>query len=472
METKTIDELPQATKLQDTDRMIVNQVNTSRANLSEVKEYAQGDLPQRINGVLNEAKGYIDQQLSGRNEWLTPVNTTSQLKTIGLSNKISYLCKVVADPVQSGVYQAVAGWTGTPQWSVFDTTVDFVNEQELAVHTGNTNNPHGVTKAQVGLGNVTNDAQVKRGEMGVAGGVATLDSNGKVPSSQLPQDLGGSGEGSSGGEVDVSGKADKVSNATAGNFAGLDANGNLTDSGKNASNFVIRNEMGVANGVASLDSNGKVPNAQLPVISSLLALTFTFVIDSNQKLADWANNVNGNDYSRVLIKAGTWTLNTNLTGGTSSNPLVVIDISNGRTKCVVGESESRIVINNTQTATTYLIGIKGAVITSGTPPIGNEYFILNVDLSITSTGAGSGIGTGFSYCNNLTNCTGTGTNTSTSTNTGAGYGFNQCRTGFGCKNGAIASKTSTFNKCLMAQGTGTPATNDWANTAAGGWNLP
>lgn len=33
-------------------------------------------------------------------------------------------------------------------------------------------------------------------------------------------------------------KADKVANATAGNFAGLDANGNLTDSGKKASDFV------------------------------------------------------------------------------------------------------------------------------------------------------------------------------------------------------------------------------------------
>lgn len=43
-----------------------------------------------------------------------------------------------------------------------------------------------VSKSDVGLGNVTNDAQVKRSEMGAANGVATLDSAGKVPSSQLP----------------------------------------------------------------------------------------------------------------------------------------------------------------------------------------------------------------------------------------------------------------------------------------------
>ena len=37
--------------------------------------------------------------------------------------------------------------------------------------------------------------------------------------------------------VDYSGKADKVASATEGNFAGLDAEGNLTDSGKKASDF-------------------------------------------------------------------------------------------------------------------------------------------------------------------------------------------------------------------------------------------
>lgn len=36
---------------------------------------------------------------------------------------------------------------------------------------------------------------------------------------------------------DISGKADKVANANSGNFAGLDANGNLTDSGSKASDF-------------------------------------------------------------------------------------------------------------------------------------------------------------------------------------------------------------------------------------------
>ena len=42
-----------------------------------------------------------------------------------------------------------------------------------------------INKDFVGLNNVTNDAQVKRSEMGAANGVPTLDSNGKIPVEQL-----------------------------------------------------------------------------------------------------------------------------------------------------------------------------------------------------------------------------------------------------------------------------------------------
>ena len=55
-------------------------------------------------------------------------------------------------------------------------------DSEATYRKGNVN----ITKANVGLGNVTNDAQVKRSEMGAANGVATLGSDGKVPAAQLP----------------------------------------------------------------------------------------------------------------------------------------------------------------------------------------------------------------------------------------------------------------------------------------------
>lgn len=49
-----------------------------------------------------------------------------------------------------------------------------------------TGNPHSVTKSDVGLGNVTNDAQIPLTQKGAASGVAELDSGGKVPTAQLP----------------------------------------------------------------------------------------------------------------------------------------------------------------------------------------------------------------------------------------------------------------------------------------------
>ena len=59
-------------------------------------------------------------------------------------------------------------------------------------------------------------------------------------------------------------KTDRVSSATNGNFAGLDASGNLTDSGKKASDFILATEKGANEGVAELDTHGKVPSSQLP----------------------------------------------------------------------------------------------------------------------------------------------------------------------------------------------------------------
>jgi len=73
----------------------------------------------------------------------------------------------------------------------------------LSAHVGNTANPHSVTKAQVGLGNVDNVQQysasnpppiptpgqvgaIPATEKGSANGVAELDANGMVPSAQLP----------------------------------------------------------------------------------------------------------------------------------------------------------------------------------------------------------------------------------------------------------------------------------------------
>ena len=57
---------------------------------------------------------------------------------------------------------------------------------DFTSHIGNKKNPHEVTKEQVGLGNVTNVAQIPLSQKGAASGVATLGTDGKLTAAQLP----------------------------------------------------------------------------------------------------------------------------------------------------------------------------------------------------------------------------------------------------------------------------------------------
>jgi len=170
--------------------------------------------------TLESAKEYADEV--AKNEWLKPVNTVAELNidTAGLSNKKNYLCKVIADPEESGVYQAVAGWVGVPAWALFDDSVDLVNEQEMAT----------------AIENAVNDEAEERREAD-------------------------------------DGKADKVPEAIENNFVAFDDEGNIKDSGKKTASFIQQNEKGASNGVADLDANGKIRKTQLPATEGLLAVT-------------------------------------------------------------------------------------------------------------------------------------------------------------------------------------------------------
>ena len=160
------------------------------------------------------------------------------------------------------------------------------------------------------------DEKLNSSEKGANNGVASLDSAGKVPSSQLPTipdvstkyDTGDTSETTLDdadyfpfydnsasakrkslwsnikaklktyfdsiyltSHQDITGKADKVSNPTNGNFAALDANGNLTDSGHKHSDYLTshQNISGKADKVsnptngnfAALDANGNLTDS-------------------------------------------------------------------------------------------------------------------------------------------------------------------------------------------------------------------
>ena len=74
--------------------------------------------------------------------------------------------------------------TNPVQNKVVKAGIDTV-QAHLNAHTGNKQNPHGVTKDQVGLGNVTNEAQIPLSQKGANNGVAALDGDGHVKDSHL-----------------------------------------------------------------------------------------------------------------------------------------------------------------------------------------------------------------------------------------------------------------------------------------------
>jgi len=167
----------------------------------------------------------------------------------------------------------------------------------------------------------------------------------------------------------------------------------------------------------------------------LRANKYTFIVDSDAALAAWADDAAGNDYSRVLIKAGTWTLRRNITSGSSETPNAFIDISNGRTLSVVGEAGSSIVLEHMHPLANWICGILGMA-TGTFPDLGDPgtgFFFRDVSVTIRghsfnnnacfwncanlSNCAGTAVGSGannacFRECANLSNCTGTceGTN--------------------------------------------------------------
>lgn len=93
------------------------------------------------------------------------------------------------------------------------------------------------------LAKFTNNTTNETNTVKYAGGVTVNPSTKKITATGFIGDLEGNAatasaaESGSALETAIDSKADKVASATSGDFAGLDANGNLTDSGKKASDF-------------------------------------------------------------------------------------------------------------------------------------------------------------------------------------------------------------------------------------------
>lgn len=139
---------------------------------------------------------------------------------------------------------------------------------------------------------------------------------------------------------------------------------------------------------------------------------FTYVVDSDQTLSDWANNIADNDYSCVLVKQGVFTTNKNL------------NLTATKTKVIIGEVGSKLVFNIPETET-----ISSAISYTSLPE-DNSYFMQNVHVVITR----SVNSIGFNQCVNMFNCSVKATGNRASC-------FYKCENLFNCEAKAISSGT-------------------------------
>jgi len=145
---------------------------------------------------------------------------------------------------------------GETQGTAYEGSKGAANAAAIASHTGNS------------------DIHVTTSDKSAWNGKYDLPSGG-IPKTDLAQgvqdslDLADSALQAS----DIADKADKVSGATADNFAGLDANGNLKDSGSKASDFATAAQGGKAdtaiqgvkvNGTAVTPDSNKVVDIEMP----------------------------------------------------------------------------------------------------------------------------------------------------------------------------------------------------------------
>ena len=156
----------------------------------------------------------------------------------------------------------------SPEFSALEQALG--NVTEMKVHMADHGNPHGVTAGQAGA--------ISASERGVADGVATLDSNSKIPASQIPS-------------LDY---IPTTQTGVANGVATLDSNSKIPVSQIPSLDYIPTTQKGAASGVATLDTTGKIPVGQYceegtwtPVLDISGGPNISYTIAANRGCKYW-----------------------------------------------------------------------------------------------------------------------------------------------------------------------------------------
>ena len=180
--------------------------------------------------LLFEEDAFKSSSISGKTITFTTHgnNGTTGSKTISLSDFAT------SSEVATAIAQAVSA-AYKPAGSIASSGI--VSTLLVEANQGNVYNITDGFTVGTATGNVSNSLFVDtaNGNSYPAGTNIVVVNNGTAASPSYKFDV-------LSGFIDLSGYATKVSNATSGNFAGLDANGNITDSGRKASDFKTKQD--------------------------------------------------------------------------------------------------------------------------------------------------------------------------------------------------------------------------------------
>lgn len=178
----------------------------------------QAAIKNAIDGASASSKTAVVDATSGQNF----VNVTLKAKAEGETNDTYQVA--VSDIQSASAFDSYkSDVIGTPTEG--KTVVGMINDNANAISTLNAGS---TTEGSVAyqIAQIVNENN--NGDIDTLNEIAAWIVNDTTGAAKMSADISGLSQN----------KADKVSGATNGNFAGLDSNGNLTDSGKKASDFV------------------------------------------------------------------------------------------------------------------------------------------------------------------------------------------------------------------------------------------
>lgn len=389
-------------------------INDKSVTLDKIADSAKGGAVQDNDGVLathSQVKNYVDSVVAGEGKYrgIQTVETINTWTAANLNNGDRVITKdagtitlgnfaVVADQEiifwkdsESQVWQTSEGNYKLKQTAKTDptssgttiTAIDTITQNSNGDITATKKTIRGATTSQTGVvqlagsigATVSSENNKAASEKAVRDAIKELDvsnitanlgasktlsalseTDGKISATATPIQISQSQVTNL--TTDLGNKADKVYNSTSGNFAGLDENGNLIDSGKKASDFATSTQGGKAdsaiqgvklNGASSAltpDSNKVVTIPDAVATGTTGATNGLMTAADKKKLNGIASGAEVNQNAFSNVKVGSITV----AADTKTDTLEIV--AGGATTITADSTNDKITISSTDQSVT------------------------------------------------------------------------------------------------------------------------